>query len=190
MVQTLPPKWLRPSSEYVPLAIFFTAFYIGGKDLIVATAAFMVAVLIFIAALLIWRQKPPLMFMVTTVIVIIFGALTLWFDDESFIKMKPTIVQALFSLALIIGLLFKRAILKSLLGSAWHLEDRGWRLLSLRFAIFFGLMAALNEVVWRNFSTEIWLNFKIFGILLLTFLFTVCQIPLFSRYKIDNDKKD
>ena len=190
MFPASPPKWLRPASEYVPLAIFFAAFYAGGKDLITATAAFMIAVFILTGALLIWRQRPPTMFIVTTAIVLIFGALTLWFDDERFIKMKPTIVQGLFALGLITGLLLKKPLLKSLLGSAWSLEDRGWQILSSRYAVFFIFMAALNEIVWRNVSTELWLNFKIFGILILTFLFTACQIPLFSRYKAGEEKNN
>ena len=183
MFPTSPPKWLRPASEYVPLAIFFAAFYAGGKDLITATAAFMIAIFILSLALLLWRQKPPAMFIITTAIVLIFGALTLWFDDERFIKMKPTIVQGLFACVLVIGLLLKKPFLKSLLGSAWSMEDRGWQILSFRYSVFFAFMAILNEIVWRNVSTELWLNFKIFGILLLTFLFTACQIPLFSRHK-------
>lgn len=181
------PKWLRPATEYGPLIVFFAAFYAGGKDLITATAAFMVAVVLVVLALAVWRQKPPTMFIVTTVIVLVFGALTLWFEDERFIKMKPTIVQALFAAALLGGLYFKRPLLKPLLESAWPLQDCGWWILSRRFALFFIFMAVLNEAIWRNFSTELWLNFKVFGVLILTFVFTACQMPLFARYKIEDD---
>ncbi|HAA93429.1 MAG TPA: septation protein A [Rhodospirillaceae bacterium] len=188
MTERTAPKWLRPATEYGPLVVFFAAFYAGDKDLITATAAFMVAVVVVVLCLAVWRQKPPTMFVVTTAIVLVFGALTLWFEDERFIKMKPTIVQALFAAVLLGGLFFKRPLLKPLLESAWPLQDRGWWILSRRFAIFFILMAALNEAVWRNFSTELWLNFKVFGILILTFVFTACQMPLFTRYKIERDE--
>lgn len=150
----------------------------------------MIAVVIVILLLAIWRQKPPIMFIVTTAIVLVFGGLTLWFEDERFIKMKPTIVQCLFAVVLLGGLYFKRPLLKPLLESAWPLQDRGWWILSWRFAIFFIVMAALNEAVWRNFSTEIWLNFKIFGILILTLAFTALQVPVFSRYKTESADGD
>jgi len=184
------PGWLRPATEYGPLLTFFAAFYTSGKDLITATGAFMIAVVIVILLLAIWRQKPPIMFIVTTAIVLVFGGLTLWFEDERFIKMKPTIVQCLFAVVLLGGLYFKRPLLKPLLESAWPLQDRGWWILSWRFAIFFIVMAALNEAVWRNFSTEVWLNFKIFGILILTLAFTALQVPVFSRYKTESADGD
>jgi intracellular septation protein len=170
-IKSAAPGWLRPATEYGPLLTFFIAFYSGGKDLITATGAFMVAVVLVILLLAVWRQKPPIMFIVTVVIVLFFGGLTLWFQDERFIKMKPTIVQSLFAIVL---------------QSAWPLQDRGWSVLSLRFALFFIVMAILNEIVWRNVSTEIWLNFKVFGIILLTFAFTACQFPVFTRYKIED----
>ncbi|MGY9107376.1 MAG: septation protein A [Alphaproteobacteria bacterium] len=185
-IKSAAPGWLRPATEYGPLLTFFIAFYSGGKDLITATGAFMVAVVLVILLLAVWRQKPPIMFIVTVVIVLFFGGLTLWFQDERFIKMKPTIVQSLFAIVLLGGLYFKRPLLKPLLQSAWPLQDRGWSVLSLRFALFFIVMAILNEIVWRNVSTEIWLNFKVFGIILLTFAFTACQFPVFTRYKIED----
>jgi intracellular septation protein len=184
------PRWFKPVTEYAPLAVFFIAFYTSGKNLMNATAAFMVAVGIVVAMLAIWRQRPPVMFVVTTVIVLVFGALTLWFADERFIKMKPTIVQGLFAIVLLGGLAMKKPLLKPLLQSTWPLEERGWWLLSFRFAVFFAVMAAMNEFVWRNFSTELWLNYKIFGILGLTFVFTLCQMPLFARYRIEEDAAD
>ena len=104
--------------------------------------------------------------------------------------MKPTIVQCVFAIVLLGGLYFKRPLLKPLLESAWPLQDRGWWILSWRFAIFFIVMAALNEAVWRNFSTEVWLNFKIFGILILTLAFTALQVPVFSKYKKENTDGD
>ncbi len=98
--------------------------------------------------------------------------------------MKPTIVQALFSIVLFGGLLLGKPLLKPLLHTAWRLSDRGWNLITLRFAIFFAAMAVLNEIVWRSFSTDVWVNFKIFGILALTFVFTAFQVPLITRHQI------
>ena len=115
--------------------------------------------------------------------------LTLWLNDERFIKMKPTIVQALFSVVLFGGLLLRKPLLKSVLGNAWQLTDRGWYLLTLRFAIFFAVMAVLNEIVWRSVSTDLWVNFKIFGILLLTFVFTAFQVPMITRHQIPETPK-
>jgi intracellular septation protein len=127
---------------------------------------------------------------VTAVIVMVFGGLTLWLNDERYIKMKPTLVQALFALVLFGGLLLRRPLLKPLMQSAWQLTDRGWTILTTRFAIFFAVMAVVNEIVWRNTSTDVWVNFKIFGILLLTFVFTAFQVPLITRHQIIPPEQD
>ena len=126
----------------------------------------------------------PMMPLITAVIVGIFGGLTLWLQDETFIKMKPTIVEAMFSVILFGGLLFGRPLLKPLLGHAWPMEDEGWRKLSFRFAIFFAAMAMLNEAVWRTQSTDVWVNFKVFGLMVLTLLFAVTQAALMRRYAL------
>ena len=181
------PRWLKPVVDYTPLAAFFVAYLL--KGLFVATGALMLATVIVVILSLAVERRIPLMPLVTAGIVMVFGGLTLWFNDERFIKMKPTIVQALFSIALFGGLVFRKPLLKSMLGSAWQLTDRGWFLLTFRFAIFFAAMAVLNEVVWRSVSTDIWVNFKIFGILLLTFVFTAFQVPLITRYQISDTAK-
>lgn len=186
-MSTPAPRWLKPVVDYTPLAAFFIAYLI--KGLFVATGALMAATVIVVILSLAIERRLPIMPLVTAGIVMVFGGLTLWFNDERFIKMKPTIVQALFSIALFGGLVFRKPLLKSMLGSAWQLTDRGWFLLTFRFAIFFAAMAVLNEVVWRSVSTDIWVNFKIFGILLLTFVFTAFQVPLITRYQIPDTAK-
>ena len=176
------PRWLKPVVDYAPLAAFFIGYLTAG--LFAATAALMLATVIAVILSLAVERRIPIMPLVTAAIVMVFGGLTLWLNDERFIKMKPTIVQALFSLVLFGGLLFRKPLLKSVLGSAWQLTDRGWFLLTLRFAMFFAVMAVLNEIVWRSVSTDIWVNFKIFGILLLTFVFTAFQVPLITRHQV------
>jgi len=179
---TRAPRWLKPLVDYAPLAAFFIAYLMG--DLFVATAALMTATVIAVILSLAVERRIPIMPVVTAGIVMVFGGLTLWLNDERFIKMKPTIVQAIFSLVLFGGLLWRKPLLKPVLGTAWQLTDRGWFVLTFRFALFFAAMAVLNEIVWRSVSTDVWVNFKIFGILLLTFAFTACQIPLITRHQI------
>ena len=176
------PRWLKPVVDYVPLAAFFIAYL--KADLFIATGALMVATVVAVVLSLAIERRVPVMPVVTAAIVMVFGGLTLWLDDERFIKMKPTIVQALFAVVLFGGLLMKKPLLKPLLGSAWQLTDRGWDVLTFRFAMFFAAMAVLNEIVWRSVSTDIWVNFKIFGILAITFVFTAFQVPLITRYQV------
>ena len=181
------PKWVKPVVDYGPLAAFFIAYLIG--KLYVATAALMIATVIAVALSLAVERRVPIMPLVTAAIVMVFGGLTLWLNDERFIKMKPTIVQAIFSVVLFGGLLWRKPLLKPLLGSAWQLTDRGWYILTFRFALFFAAMAVVNEFVWRSVSTDLWVNFKIFGILALTFVFTAFQIPLITRHQIPEAPK-
>lgn len=180
--------WLKPIVDYGPLVAFFAAYWLG--DLFTATAAIMVATIIAIILSFAIERRIPIMPVVTAVIVMVFGGLTLWLNDERYIKMKPTLVQALFALVLFGGLLMRRPLLKPLMQSAWQLTDRGWTILTTRFAIFFAVMAVVNEIVWRNTSTDVWVNFKIFGILLLTFVFTAFQVPLITRHQITPPEQD
>lgn len=176
------PPWLKPAVDYGPLVAFFVAYWLG--DLFTATAAIMIATAISIILSYAIERRIPVMPVVTAAIVMVFGGLTLWLNDERFIKMKPTLVQTLFAVILFGGLLMRKPLLKPLMQSAWQLTDRGWTILTLRFAIFFAVMAVLNEIVWRTMSTDVWVNFKIFGILLLTFAFTAFQVPLITRHQI------
>jgi intracellular septation protein len=182
------PGWLKPFVDYSPLAAFFLAYLTAG--LYAATAALMAVTVVAVVLSLAVERRLPIMPLVTAGIVMVFGGLTLWLNDERFIKMKPTIVQALFSLVLFGGLPVRRPLLKPLLQSAWKLSDRGWYIITLRFAIFFAAMAVVNEIVWRNFSTDVWVNFKIFGILALTFIFTAFQVPMIARHQLPADGAD
>lgn len=180
------PAWLRPTIEYGPLGVFMIAYY--KFDLITATGAFMVATVVALIASYVMERRIPIVLVVTAAIVLVFGGLTLIFDDERFIKMKPTIVQALFAVVLLGGLAIGKPLLKPLLHAAWQLTDQGWRTLTLRFGLFFAVMAVINEIVWRTQSTDFWVNYKIFGALALTFIFTGCQAPLINRYQIDPEE--
>jgi intracellular septation protein len=181
-MKTSGPAWLKPLLDYGPLVAFFIAYLV--KDLFAATIALMVTTVIAVALALVIERRIPIMPVVTAAIVMVFGGLTLWLQDERFIKMKPTIVQAIFAIVLFGGLLFQRPLLKPVLQSAWKLDDRGWHVLTLRFALFFAGMAVLNELVWRYTSTDVWVNFKIFGILILTVVFTILQLPVLTRHQL------
>ena len=181
------PKWLKPATEYGPILIFFIAYYTG--DLFMATGAIMVATLIALAVSYLFERKIPMMPLVTAVIIGVFGGLTIWLKDETFIKMKPTIIQALFGVVLLTGLAFDKLFLKSVLGSIWQLPRATWRTLTLRFTLFFFVMAILNEVVWRTQTTDFWVNFKVFGAIGLTFVFFISQAS-FVQANLKQPKPD
>lgn len=177
-----PPGWLRSVVEYGPIAIFFVAFNM--TDLFIATASIMVATALALALSYAVERRIPMMPLITAVVVGIFGGLTLWLNDETFIKMKPTIIQVILGSVLIGGLLANRLFLRSLMGSAWQMTDKGWRILTLRFSFFFYFSAILNEVIWRTQSTDFWVNFKVFGLMGLTIAFIVTQLPLLKRFSM------
>jgi intracellular septation protein len=164
-----------------PLIAFFIAY--GRAGIYWATGALMLAT---VAALIAsWRLlgRVTAVPMVTAVLVVVFGGLTFYLDDPSFIKLKPTIINLLFAGVIVAGLATGRPLLKLLLGEAFRLTDEGWRKLSVRWAAFFFALAILNEIVWRNFSESTWVNFKVFGIVPLTILFAMAQIGLIKRYE-------
>jgi intracellular septation protein len=171
--------------ELGPLLIFFGANATAG--IYVATATFMVATLIALVVAR-WRyHKFPVMLLVSGTVVLVFGGLTLYLRDETFIKLKPTIVYLIFAALLGAGLLLRKPVLELLLGPVFSLTEQGWRKLTLRWAAFFIVMAAVNEIVWRNLSTDMWVSFKAFGFLPLTFLFALAQMPLMQRYTEASD---
>ena len=179
---------IRLVIEAGPLAVFFIAN--ARADIFVATGAFMVAIVISLAAGWLYERRVPMMPLVTCVIVMIFGGLTLYLQDETFIKLKPTIIYALFALVLGGGLMAKRALLKPVLGLSVKLTDEGWDKLSLRVAVFFVFLAILNEIVWRSVSTDTWVDFKVFGFMPLTMLFFLAQTRLCARYQPKDEEAE
>ncbi|MFT5182212.1 MAG: intracellular septation protein [Alphaproteobacteria bacterium] len=191
--------WLKLIIETGPLVVFFVVNGRGGlpelrglwlasdaaataqQGLFEATGAFMIVTVVALFAGWFLERRLPVMPLVSGFFVVIFGGLTLVLADETFIKLKPTLVNSLFAVILLGGLVFKRSLLKPLFGSAFQLDDKGWRTLTLRWGVFFVLLAILNEVVWRNFSTDFWVSFKLFGVLPLTILFAGSQTPLILR---------
>ena len=156
---------------------------IGEKaGIFVATAVFMVAILLSLAVSYALTRHLPMMAMVTAVIVVVFGGLTLALQDDTFIKMKPTIIYLLFGGLLLGGLFFNKPLLAIVFDSVFDLNDEGWRKLTLRWAIFFLALAVLNEIIWRTQTTDFWVSFKVFGVVPLTFVFAALQYPLLQKY--------
>ena len=171
---------LKLAFDLGPLVLFFAANSRYG--IFAATATFMVAVVAALAASYALTRTLPIMPVVTAIIVLVFGGLTLALHNELFIKIKPTIIYALFGGVLVGGLLFKKPLLGIVFDSLFHLTEEGWRKLTLRWAMFFLALAVLNELVWRNASTDTWVSFKVFGVVPLTFLFGALQYPLLRKY--------
>lgn len=169
--------------DFGPLLAFFIAYRLAG--LLAATALLIGCTLLSLAVTYLREKRVALMPLVSGVMVTIFGGLTLLLQDELFIKMKPTLVNLLFAALLLGGLCFKKPTLKLLLGEAVCLRDEGWLILTRRWGLFFIFLAALNEAIWRNFPTDFWVNFKVFGMLTLTLLFTAGQLPLIQKYLIE-----
>lgn len=182
------PAWLKPAVEYGPLAIFVAIYFSQG--LMPATIALMIATVIGVGLSFAIARKLPLMPVVTAVIVLVFGGLTLWLNDDSFIKMKPTIIYALFAAVIGGGLALGKLALKKVLGHAIALDDSGWRKLSARVALFFVAMALANEVVRHVMSTDHWVLWKMPGSLIITLAFMLAQGRLILRHQLPEEKKD
>jgi len=185
--------------ELGPLMVFFFANARGewlsqkfpalaelGGPIFVATGLFMAATAIALIASWLLTRTLPIMPMVSGVVVLIFGALTLYLQDDIFIKMKPTIVNTLFGGVLLGGLFFGKSLLGYVFDSAFSLDAEGWKKLTFRWGLFFLFLALVNEVVWRNFSTDAWVTFKVWGIMPITLLFTFSQMPLILRHSLDD----
>lgn len=171
---------LKLALDLGPLVLFFIANARWG--IFVGTALFMVTVLVSLAVSYALTRHLPLMAIVSGVVVSVFGALTLLLQDETFIKLKPTIIYALFGTLLIGGLMLGKSLLALVFDAVFDLDDEGWRKLTLRWALFFFVLAALNEFVWRTQSTDFWVSFKVFAILPLTLAFAALQYPLLARH--------
>jgi intracellular septation protein len=163
-----------------PLVLFFFANSRFG--IFTATATFMVAVLVALAVSYVLTRRLPIMPVVTAIIVLVFGGLTLILHNDTFIKIKPTIIYALFGAVLLGGLAFGKPLLGVVFDSLFHLTAEGWRKLTVRWALFFFVLAVLNEIVWRNTSTNVWVDFKVFGVMPLTLIFGALQYPLLQKY--------
>ena len=166
------------------LAVFFIFYTRSGLQ--ASILPFMVATVIAVLFSYILEKKIPIMPTVGAGIVLLFGGLTIYFDNDIFFKMKPTIINVLFAVILYGGILINKPLLKYLLGAALKLEETGWKILTQRWIGFFIALAILNEIVWRTQSTDVWVNFKVFGILPITFIFTMTQFPLIKKYQIED----
>lgn len=184
--------------ELGPLMVFFFANSRGewlierfpvlaniGGPIFIATALFMVATVLALAVSWILIRSLPIMPLVSGIVVLVFGSLTLWLHDENFIKIKPTIINALFGVILLGGLYFGKSLLGYVFDSAFKLNAEGWRKLTLRWGIFFLFLAVLNEVIWRSFSTDFWVAFKVWGTMPITLLFTFAQMPLVMKHSLE-----
>ena len=167
-----------------PLAVFFI-FYTR-SDLKTAILPFIIATTIAVLFSYIIEKKIPIMPTVGAVIILIFGGLTIYFDNETFFKMKPTIINLLFAGILYGGIILNKSLLRFLLGAALKLQDEGWDILTKRWIGFFIALAILNEIVWRTQTTDIWVNFKVFGILPITFIFTLTQFSTIKKYQVED----
>ncbi|WP_428698696.1 septation protein A [Stappia sp.] len=192
---------LKLALELGPLVLFFFANARGealaerfpvlasvGDPIFLATAVFMVAISVSLIVSYALTRRLPVMPVVSGVVVLVFGALTLWLHDELFIKLKPTIVNILFGSVLLGGLFFGKALLGYVFDSVFRLDDEGWRKLTFRWGVFFFFLALVNEVVWRSFSTDFWVSFKVFGVMPITIAFTLSQLPLIQRHTLDSER--
>jgi intracellular septation protein len=183
MDKTQPHPMFKLATELGPLLVFFVA---NAKfNLFVATGAFMVAIVAAMITSYVVVRHIPIMAIVTAVIVLVFGTLTLVLHDETFIKVKPTIIYGLFAAILGGGLLFGRSFIAILFNQMFNLTPKGWRILTMRWALFFLGMAVLNEVIWRTQSTDFWVAFKAFGAVPLTMVFAISQMPVVKRYHLE-----
>ena len=193
--------WLKLVLELGPLLIFFFANARGeklaaswplitalGGPIFFATASFIVTTVLALAISYALTRRLPLMPFVTAIVVVVFGGLTLWLHDATFIKMKPTIIYLLFGVVLLGGLVFGRSLLGYVFDAMFKLSDEGWRKLTFRWGVFFLVLAVLNEILWRNVSTDTWVAFKVFGFLPLTFVFALAQMPLINKHALTEER--
>ena len=177
---------LKFTTDFGPLLIFFFFYYNSDKNLKIAIPPFIIATLISLAIVWMLEKKIPMVPLISGILITFFGGLTIYFDNPVFIYIKPTIINILFGLALLFEKYFtNEPILKKILGKSIILADEGWNILTKRWTIFFFSLALLNELVWRTQSEEFWVNFKVWGLLPITFVFTSFQVSLITKYKLD-----
>ena len=177
---------LKFVTDIGPLVIFFLFYYNNDKNLKIAIPPLIVATIIAVLIVWILEKKIPMIPLLSGILISLFGGLTIYFDNPVFLYMKPTIINILFGLALFFGRFFtKEPVLKKILGKSMPLSDLGWKILNNRWMYFFFGLAILNELVWRTQSEEFWVNFKVWGMLPITFIFTAFQIGLINKYKLN-----
>ena len=173
-------------TDFGPLVVFFFFYYNSDKNLKIAIPPFIIATLISLFVVWMIEKKIPMVPLVSGILITLFGGLTIYFDNAIFLYIKPTIINVLFGLALLLGKFFTdEPILKKMMGKSLSLTSEGWDLLNKRWVYFFFGIAILNECVWRTQSEEFWVNFKVWGLLPITFIFTAFQVPLINKYKIN-----
>ena len=173
-------------TDFGPLVVFFFFYYNSDKNLKIAIPPFIIATLISLFVVWIIEKKIPMVPLISGILITLFGGLTIYFDNAIFLYIKPTIINVLFGLALLLGKFFTdEPILKKIMGKSLSLTSEGWEILNRRWVYFFFGVAILNECVWRTQSEEFWVNFKVWGLLPITFIFTAFQVPLISKHKIN-----
>ena len=173
-------------TDFGPLLIFFIFYYQSGLNLRVAIPPLIIATLVSLATVYWLEKKIAPMPLISGILISFFGGLTLYFNNPIFIYMKPTVVNILFALILIFGKFFsKEPLLKKLFKSSFKLLDEGWKKFNDRWVLFFLFLAVLNEIVWRTQSEEVWVNFKVWGLIPISFIFAAFQVPLIKKYKVD-----
>ncbi len=176
-------------TDFGPLLIFFIIYYNSGKNLRVAIPPLIIATIL--AVIIVWfvEKKIPYVPLLGGILISFFGGLTIYFDNPIFIYMKPTIINILFGIALFFGKFFSNEpVLKKILGKSIKLNDQGWKVLNVRWMYFFFCLAIINELVWRTQSEEFWVNFKVWGLLPITFVFAVFQVNIINKYKLDEQE--
>ena len=178
-------SFLKFITDFGPLLIFFTIYYKSGNNLKAAIPPLIVSTLIAVAIMYVVEKKIPYVPLIGAIVISLFGGLTLYFDNPIFIYMKPTIVNVIFALILIVSKVFyQKNFLKLFLQTAFQLNEEGWNKLNFRWAYFFIFLAILNEIVWRTQPETTWVNFKVWGMLPITIIFTAMQVPLINKYKV------
>lgn len=194
---------LKLALELGPLVLFFfvnargktiiESYGLAGifpEPIFLATGVFMVAMLVSLAVSWVMTRHLAVMPLITGVVVMVMGGLTLWLQDDTFIKVKPTIVNVFFGAVLLIGLAFGRSLLAYVFDAAFALDAEGWKKLTWRWGLFFFVLAALNEIVWRTQTTDFWVAFKVWGIMPITMIFAMAQLPLMQRHMIEPQEDD
>ena len=177
-------SFIKFATDFGPLLVFFIIYYRNDKDLVSAIPALIIATLIAICVIYMLEKRIPILPLMGAILVCLFGGLTIFFDNPIFIYLKPTIINLIFAFALFFGKFFlNKNFLKKLFESSIKLEEAGWDKLIIRWIGFFIFLAILNEAVWRTQTEEFWINFKVWGILPITFIFTAFQLPLIQKYK-------